>query len=66
MHLFCRPSFLKRYTGVHAKGGPSTVGDGIPQFSELMDRSECDVRGVSLKRRQDLRSGWRGGRPELN
>ncbi len=36
------------YTGVHAKGGPSTVdkGAGISDISQLCDRTSADVRGV--------------------
>jgi len=34
------------YTGVHAKGGPSTTGDGVKDLSQLADRSKADVRGV--------------------
>ena len=37
-----------QYTGVHAHGGPSTVGGtgGISDISQLCDRSAADVRGV--------------------
>lgn len=36
------------YTGVHAHGGPSTVGGtgGISDISQLCDRGAADVRGV--------------------
>ena len=37
------------YTGVYARGGPSTLDSGktmIRDISELCDRSEADVRGV--------------------
>lgn len=34
------------YTGVHARGGPTTV-DGKRDLRELCDRSAADVRGVS-------------------
>lgn len=37
------------YTGVHKKGGPSTVDAGRVQFndiSEFCDRSSVDIRGV--------------------
>lgn len=37
------------YTGVYAKGGPSTVDFGktvINDIRHLCDRSEADVRGV--------------------
>jgi hypothetical protein len=37
------------YTGVYAKGGPSTVDKGktvISDIVQLCDRSEADVRGV--------------------
>jgi hypothetical protein len=37
------------YTGVYAKGGPSTVDAGntmISDISQLCDRTEADVRGV--------------------
>ena len=33
------------YTGVHARGGPTTV-DPSKDLSALLDRSESDVRGV--------------------
>ena len=36
------------YTGVYAKGGPSTTGDG-PDLSFQLDRSEADVRGVKIE-----------------
>eukprot|EP00961_Rhodomonas_salina_P040696 546870-Rhodomonas_salina.1 len=37
------------YTGVHAKGGPSTIDtDKIHDISQIMDRSDADVRGVSV------------------
>ena len=38
-----------KYTGVYAKGGPTTVDKGhtvISDLSELADRSNADVRGV--------------------
>jgi len=37
-----------QYTGVHANGGPSTVGGtgGISDISQLCDRGAADVRGV--------------------
>lgn len=37
-----------QYTGVHAHGGPSTVGGtgGISDISQLCDRGAADVRGV--------------------
>ena len=35
------------YTGVHAKGGPTTVDkDNISEISQILDRTEADVRGV--------------------
>eukprot|EP00287_Rhodomonas_sp_CCMP768_P028303 CAMPEP_0202853172 /NCGR_PEP_ID=MMETSP1389-20130828/90345_1 /ASSEMBLY_ACC=CAM_ASM_000865 /TAXON_ID=302021 /ORGANISM="Rhodomonas sp., Strain CCMP768" /LENGTH=340 /DNA_ID=CAMNT_0049531715 /DNA_START=37 /DNA_END=1059 /DNA_ORIENTATION=+ len=35
------------YTGVHAKGGPSTIDtDKVADISQIMDRSDADVRGV--------------------
>jgi hypothetical protein len=37
------------YTGVHAKGGPSTLGGGnggVSDISELCNRGTADVRGV--------------------
>jgi hypothetical protein len=37
------------YTGVHAKGGPSTIGSGsggVSDISELCNRGSADVRGV--------------------
>lgn len=38
------------YTGVHANGGPSTVGGtgGISDISQLCDRSTADVRGTKV------------------
>jgi len=34
------------YTGVHAKGGPSTVdSDKVADISQLCDRTDADVRG---------------------
>lgn len=35
-----------QYTGVHAKGGPSTVDNKISDLSQLADRSDATVRGV--------------------
>jgi hypothetical protein len=37
-----------QYTGVHAHGGPSTVGGtgGVSDISQLCDRGAADVRGV--------------------
>jgi len=37
-----------QYTGVHAHGGPSTVGGtgGISDLSQLANRGAADVRGV--------------------
>eukprot|EP00898_Chlorokybus_atmophyticus_P006461 jgi/Chlat1/6816/Chrsp51S06562 len=35
------------YTGVHAKGGPSTVDNKI-SLSNLADRSAADVRGIKI------------------
>lgn len=40
------------YTGVYARGGPSTLDIGktvIRDISELCNRSEADVRGVLKK-----------------
>lgn len=36
------------YTGVHANGGPSTIGGtgGYSDISQLCDRSAADVRGT--------------------
>lgn len=35
------------YTGVHAKGGPSTIDkDNINSLANLCDRTEADNRGV--------------------
>lgn len=37
------------YTGVYAQGGPSTVDAGngmISDISQLVDRSDADVRGI--------------------
>jgi hypothetical protein len=38
------------YTGVHANGGPSTMGGsgGISDISQQLDRSGADVRGNKL------------------
>lgn len=36
------------YTGVYAKGGPTNV-DGKGDLSELCDRSDANVRGVTQK-----------------
>ena len=41
------------YTGVYARGGPSTVdkgrGDMVSDISEICDRSKADVRGVKIQ-----------------
>ena len=34
-----------QYTGVYAKGGPSTADGKISDISSLCDRSAADVRG---------------------
>lgn len=39
------PVVQSTYTGVHARGGPTTV-DPSKDLSALLDRSESDVRGV--------------------
>ena len=36
------------YTGVYANGGPTNV-DGKADLSELCDRSDANVRGVTQK-----------------
>lgn len=36
------------YTGVYANGGPTNV-DGKGDLSELCDRSDANVRGVTQK-----------------
>ena len=36
------------YTGVYAQGGPTNV-DGKGDLSELCDRSDANVRGVTQK-----------------
>lgn len=37
------------YTGVYANGGPSTIDtDKVHDISQIMDRSDADVRGVSV------------------
>ena len=38
-----------QYTGVHAHGGPSTVGGtgGVSDLSQLLNRGAADVRGVA-------------------
>ena len=38
------------YTGVYAKGGPTTVGGtgGVSDISQLCDRTKADVRGVKI------------------
>ena len=38
------------YTGVHANGGPSTKDDKINDLSQLLDRTEADVRGVKKEK----------------
>eukprot|EP01061_Rhynchopus_euleeides_P030249 TRINITY_DN50313_c0_g1_i1.p3 TRINITY_DN50313_c0_g1~~TRINITY_DN50313_c0_g1_i1.p3 ORF type:complete len:155 (+),score=70.13 TRINITY_DN50313_c0_g1_i1:59-523(+) len=35
-----------QYTGVHAKGGPTTNDRGTADLSEITNRGEADVRGV--------------------
>ena len=38
------------YTGVYAHGGPSTVDtDKVADISQLLDRTEADVRGQKLQ-----------------
>lgn len=39
------------YTGVHAKGGPSTVdrSSGVVDMAKQLDRSDADVRGVKYE-----------------
>lgn len=37
------------YTGVHTKGGPTTV-DNVITLSNLADRTKADVRGVKLSK----------------
>jgi len=39
-----------QYTGVHAHGGPSTVGGtgGVADLSQLANRGAADVRGVNM------------------
>ena len=38
------------YTGVHAKGGPSTIDtDKIADIGNLLDRTGADVRGRKLE-----------------
>lgn len=34
------------YTGVHARGGPTTSADNVRGLEQLTDRSDADVRGV--------------------
>jgi hypothetical protein len=38
------------YTGTHANGGPAAVakGAGHEPLAKLLDRGDCDVRGVPL------------------
>jgi hypothetical protein len=38
------------YTGVHANGGPSTIGGtgGVSDLSQLCDRTNADVRGTKI------------------
>ena len=38
------------YTGVYAKGGPTTVGGtgGVSDISQLCDRTKANVRGVKI------------------
>ena len=35
------------YTGVHAKGGPSTVDTGTSDLSNITNRADADVRGIN-------------------
>ena len=38
-----------QYTGVHARGGPSTLDtDKIADIGNLLDRTEADVRGRKI------------------
>ena len=38
------------YTGVHAKGGPSTIDtDKVADIGNLLDRTEADVRGRKVQ-----------------
>ena len=41
------------YTGVHARGGPTTVDNRIVTLENLADRSPYNVRGVKLRHAQD-------------
>lgn len=47
LQLMCFVAVLQStYTGVYAKGGPTNV-DGKGDLSELCDRSDANVRGVT-------------------
>eukprot|EP00961_Rhodomonas_salina_P000193 2344-Rhodomonas_salina.1 len=39
----------KSYTGVHTRGGPSTVDNHRVDLKDVLDRSPADIRGVKLK-----------------
>jgi hypothetical protein len=43
---------LSTYTGVYAAGGPDTSEKSKLDLSEIMDRSESDVRGRKIDARQ--------------
>jgi hypothetical protein len=36
----------RTYTGVHKAGGPTTIDRDKQGLNSLLDRSECDVRGL--------------------
>ena len=40
------PCMQSTFTGVHARGGPTTV-DGERDLRNLCDRTAADVRGIS-------------------
>lgn len=46
--VLTKPVLQSTYTGVYANGGPTNV-DGKGDLSELCDRSDANVRGVTEK-----------------